>query len=483
MDWKTLLSPLRVRSNGNAQTLSESHLAISERLQQSADLRSEFDRDYHRIISSASFRRLQDKTQVFPLDKSDFIRTRLTHSLEVSSFARSLGHNIGESIQLQRSEVDFSHQMVEDMASILQCAGLIHDIGNPPFGHFAELSIREWFKNHLPHLEFFGRPIAEVLSAQMIADLYHFEGNAQALRLVSKLHYLIDENGMNLTFALLNTIIKYPVASTQVNPQSGNIKTKKMGYYLAERDVFQAVTEATGTGDCRHPLTFILEAADDLAYTTADIEDGFTKGFLSYHDLVAALVEFQKLHPPETFFDPLEKLTSLYERGIDSGERKPDSYAIKNWIVRVQGYLIRCATEGFLLHYDDIMAGRYTHDLFFGTGGEALVHFLSDLAYQHIFSSREIYQMEVAEQVILDFLLTKLTKAVLYYDTGEKADSLNLRMMSFFPDNYLRAYHCHAEGKEQHEKLYLRLLLVTDYICGMTDSYAKSLFQDLGGIS
>ena len=259
MVWEQLLSTKRSRGASHKNKYTRS-----------TDLRSEFEKDYHRIIGSASFRRLQDKTQVFPLDKSDFIRTRLTHSLEVSSFAKSLGQNIGENILAYKRDPSFTPKMKEDICSILQCAGLIHDIGNPPFGHFGEAAIREWFARSLPVLQYHGEPVAQVLSEQMREDFYHFEGNAQALRLVSKLHFLVDENGMNLTYALLNTIVKYPVASNQINKKSGNIKDKKMGFYLADEEIFREIQKETGTNGRRHPLTFILEAADDIAYKTAD---------------------------------------------------------------------------------------------------------------------------------------------------------------------------------------------------------------------
>lgn len=221
MEWTRLLSTKRQRPGRHQDVRSAD-----------TDLRSEFEKDYHRIIGSASFRRLQDKTQVFPLDKSDFIRTRLTHSMEVSSLAKSLGQNIGESILAHKKDASFTSGMKEDICNILQCAGLIHDIGNPPFGHYGEFAIREWFERNLPVLKYHGTPIEELLEEQMRKDFYHFEGNAQALRLVSKLHFLVDENGMNLTYALLNTIIKYPVSSTQIRPESGDIREKRWDIIL-----------------------------------------------------------------------------------------------------------------------------------------------------------------------------------------------------------------------------------------------------------
>ncbi len=469
MEWAQLLSADRVRKTTQPKSQEKAL----------ADLRSEFEKDYHRIIGSASFRRLQDKTQVFPLDKSDFIRTRLTHSLEVSSFAKSLGQNIGENIIAFHQDESFTVKMKEDICSILQCAGLIHDIGNPPFGHFGELAIRSWYKQNLKVLEYKGKKIEEVLPMHLQQDLYHFEGNAQAFRLVTKLHYLVDERGMNLTYGLLGTIMKYPVHSGEVDPMSEDVKDKKMGYYHADEAVFQKVQEATGTLGKRHPLTFILEAADDIAYKTADIEDAFVKGFLTYPVICE---ELRQLSPNEEF-DALEKLQELYRTALERREENPEEYAVKNWIVRVQSYVLKCATSGFTSHYRAIMDGNYKNDLFQETGAEELMELLGDMAHRRVFTSYQIYKMEVIESSILNFLMNRFVKAIIYYDVeGEKPDDIDERFISFISDNYKRSYHYYSEGKNEEEKLYLRLLLVTDYICGMTDSYAKRLYQELTGM-
>ncbi|MCI9238825.1 deoxyguanosinetriphosphate triphosphohydrolase [Lachnospiraceae bacterium 50-23] len=474
MVWEQLLSTKRSRGASHKNKYTRS-----------TDLRSEFEKDYHRIIGSASFRRLQDKTQVFPLDKSDFIRTRLTHSLEVSSFAKSLGQNIGENILAYKRDPSFTPKMKEDICSILQCAGLIHDIGNPPFGHFGEAAIREWFARSLPVLQYHGEPVAQVLSEQMREDFYHFEGNAQALRLVSKLHFLVDENGMNLTYALLNTIVKYPVASNQINKKSGNIKDKKMGFYLADEEIFREIQKETGTNGRRHPLTFILEAADDIAYKTADIEDAYVKGFVSYPALLEELVELQGLYGQEDApsFQPVKVLEDMYLRGKDKHVKDPGEYAVKNWLIRVQGFLINCATYGFTSNYAAIMEGEYPHDLFHHTFAEKLMDLLGDLAFRKVFTSDAIYRMEVAEAAMIDFLMDKFVSAILKYDDKEqRLGTIDTRMVSFISSNYKNAYHFHARGKSDKYKLYLRLLLVTDYICGMTDSYAKRLYQELNAI-
>ena len=475
MNWEQLLSTKRNRE-----------FSKKNRTGRGTDLRSEFEKDYHRIIGSASFRRLQDKTQVFPLDKSDFVRTRLTHSLEVSSFAKSLGQNVGENILAYKKDSGFTSQMKEDICNILQCAGLIHDIGNPPFGHFGEDSIREWFKRNLSVMTYHGRTIDEVLTPQMKNDFYHFEGNAQALRLVSKLHFLVDENGMNLTYALLSTVIKYPVSSVEIDKASGDIKTKKMGYYYADADIYEDIAKETGTNGNRHPLTFILEAADDIAYKTADIEDAFVKGYLSYHKLLDELEELQIRYRDSLSekFLPADKLKELYIYGKERQVENPEEYAIKNWIIRVQGFLINCATYGFTSNYSLIMKGEYKKDLFYHTFAEKLMDLLGDLAYREVFTSEPIYRMEVAEASMLDFLLNKFMTAVIKYDDPEETlDSIDERMISFISNNYKRAYHYHARGRSEIEKLYLRILLVTDYVCGMTDSYAQRLYQELTGIA
>ena len=474
MNWEQLLSTKRNRGGSG-----------KNRYVRNTDLRSEFEKDYHRIIGSASFRRLQDKTQVFPLDKSDFIRTRLTHSLEVSSFAKSLGQNIGENILVYKKDSSFTPRMKEDICRILQCAGLIHDIGNPPFGHFGEDTIREWFQKNLPVMEYHGTPIDTILTPQMREDFYHFEGNAQALRLVSKLHFLVDENGMNLTYALLSTIIKYPVSSLEMNSKSGDIKDRKMGYYFADQEIFEDISKETGTNGKRHPLTFILEAADDIAYKTADIEDAFVKGFLSYHKLLEELTELQELYfrGGGGGFQPADKLTELYLRAKEMHVENPEEYAIKNWIVRVQGFVINCATYGFTSNYQAIMQGTYVHDLFYQTFAERLMNLLGDLAFREVFTSEPIYRMEVTEATMLDFLLDKFMTAIIKYDDKtQKLDSIDERMVSFISSNYKKAYHYHARGKSEIERLYLRILLVTDYVCGMTDSYAKRLYQELKAI-
>ena len=472
MNWKNILCEDRIRQFSKSTS--------------SRDLRTEFEKDYHRIISSAAFRRLQDKTQVFPLDKNDYVRTRLTHSLEVSSFARSLGQSVGQSIINNKLSKDFSYEQRESISDILECAGLIHDIGNPPFGHFGESAIQDWCKNNFVKLTFKEKKIDEILSDEQKNDFYHFEGNAQALRVVSKLHFLVDENGMNLTKALLSTIIKYPVNSTGIDKYSGNIRTKKMGYFDADKDIFENVDASVGSNGNRNPLTYLLEAADDIAYLTADIEDSLKKGMISLDTLILEVNEriskSQNKEAADFAGQCLEKLNKKYEKATDKNLSEPDVYAIENWMVIVQGQVLQLVTDCFVDNYESIMAGTFAKSLIEGSKAGLLMDILGDIAFKYTFTSKPIYKLEIAADTILNFLLDKFMKAILYYDTDEKLSVVDNKIISMISRDYMHIYHYYSEGKSESDRLYLRLLLVTDYICGMTDSFAKNLYQEFNGL-
>ena len=457
------------------ELLCEERIRNTIKKNESSDMRSEFEKDYHRIVGSASFRRLQDKTQVFPLDKSDFIRTRLTHSLEVASFAKSLGQYVGNKIIEKNLDGEFTSNERNNICNILECAGLLHDIGNPPFGHFGEDLIREWFGKKLKSLEYNGKCLDEVLTEDMKSDFLCFEGNTQALRLVTKLHYLVDEHGMNLTKALLSTIIKYPVSSLGIDKKSGDVKTKKMGYYFADKNVFEEITKSTGTGGNRHPLTFLLEAADDIAYKTADIEDAIKKGFIGYEFLLEQLKK--RLSESNRHF--IEKLEIYHSRAVGNKYDEPHLYAIQNWSIYVQGKVIVAAGNSFIDNYNDIMSGNYKCDLFKGIDAMEVMDLLGEIAYKKVFQSPSILKSEISASNIIEGLLNAFVPAIINYDTETKPTVVQDKLVKIISQNYLRNYHTYSKGKDGVEKLYLRLLLVTDFVCGMTDSYAKSLYEEL----
>lgn len=466
MTWDRLLSSERSRVSAK----------------RSGDIRSEFAKDYHRIISSASFRRLQDKTQVFPLDRGDFVRTRLTHSLEVSSFAGSIADTAFASLAEYHPEI--TPQVRADCVEILRCAGLIHDIGNPPFGHFGEYTIREWFSDNLPKLTCRGKSVYELLTPQQRADLENFEGNAQALRVLTRLHFLVDENGMNLTYALLNTIIKYPVPSTGIDKKSGDIRTKKMGYFAAEQPLYEKITNSTGAVGCRYPLTWLLESADDIAYKTADIEDAQRKGLLTYTILLTELTSPQLREKCRTAeeLELLEKaagmlphyLETAKERGMPSTEEN----AVQNFLVRVQSMMICAAAESFVRNYDRIMRGELRTELLADSPARTLSDALSDIAYRYAFNSKEILRIELSVSEMMNCLLERLSGAAMRFETPQEKIT-DSKLISVISENYVKI--CRAGWSSEGAEAYSRLMLVTDYVCGMTDGFARQLFRELRG--
>lgn len=450
------------------------------------DVRTEFRKDYHRIIGSASFRRLQDKAQVYPLKRGDRVRTRLTHSLEVSSFAGSLGDTIFRRL-IDEDKPGVDEIVRENCCDILECAGLVHDIGNPPFGHFGEFSIRQWFEENFPKLTFNGKPVTELLTKQMMGDFLNFEGNAQALRVLTRLHCLMDmDTGMNLTYALLNTIVKYPVNSLGINAKSGDIRTKKMGYYLSEEPLFREITECTGAGDSRYPLTYILEAADDIAYLTADIEDASVKGYIDYRTLCKELLSGARsyIDAPDGLYETIRAaeamLTECYDGALGLGVRCPEKKAVQQWIVKLQNTLIYAAADAFCANYGEIMNGTFTRGLLTASHAQGLARLLGDIAYRYAFRSSDIVRSELSEDAMMTLLLDKIVGAALRFDTDEKR-IFDRDLTEVLSENYLAICRRACEGKSDAEQCYRRLLFATDCVCGMTDSYAEGFYRMLSG--
>lgn len=488
MEWDQLLSSVRlggkITNNFNNQNYPI----------------SEFEMDYQRIITSASFRRLQDKTQVFPLDKSDFVRTRLTHSIEVSSLAKQLGAMITQNIARFKAKDPhiITNEQAVQIADILMCAGLLHDIGNPPFGHFGEIIIRDWFNSKLNTKDFYkNKTIEELLTDRMKKDLLVFEGNAQALRILTKLHNMGDDFGMNLTAAVLNTLVKYPTDSLNIDEKNENIKNHKLGYYLSEEELLKQIATHTGTVQedgsyCRHPLTFILEAADDIAYSTADLEDAYKKDMFSINELIEFFNKELDNNIKITE-DQKSKSTILINQLIDfrkeSGEgSNAEMVAFQKWIIYARDWLLYSAAYGFTTNYSSIMEGTYKDDVFEHTFHKASLKILKKAMVKFVYSAPDILKLELAAQTIITSLLDKFIPSVIYYQETEdvnckefnqtKADKKLTELVS---DNYKEGY---VKDKTDDDgfNLYIRLLLITDYICGMTDSYAKNLYKELNGI-
>lgn len=296
----------------------------------------------------------------------------------------------------------FTAEQAQDAAEVVACAGLLHDIGNPPFGHFGEDVVHAWFENHLSELSYVDQQTGETVDLlhgaprEIAEDLKHFEGNAQAFRLLTKLHHVDSERGLNLTAAVLNTLVKYPTDSLHIKPKDPNVCLHKLGCYDADQADFRDVTEKTGTffdGEHhRHPLTFILEAADDIAYATADLEDSFKKGLFTLDEFTGYFSGMVKAAFPrerEKDADPGQYLYQLIEE-LDGFRKSAETplQAFQCWINHVRHWLIYCAAYGFTVHYAEIMEGRFQSELIGGTFHEQTMAILKAAMGRYSYPAR-----------------------------------------------------------------------------------------------
>ena len=387
----------------------------------------DLEKDYKAIISSAAFRRLQDKTQVFPLDKSDFVRTRLTHSLEVSTIARQLGimitRNATGYLPDDFKNKDGKDKLVEKIPEVLSCAGLLHDLGNPPFGHFGEVVIGDWFKNEFQKEEFCYKKIAirELLTEQMQSDLKNFEGNAQALRILSKIRNKGKSHEINLTTGVIGALIKYPTDSLHVtNKKDPDIRRHKLGYYLAEQETFEKVSKETGTwidekNVARHPLTFLMEAADDIAYSTADLEDALKKKMFSLKEFIAYFKG--NLEDDEK----AQLLIKDLERRLENvQDEESEMIAFQNWMDYARGWFMYCVTYSFSRNYKSIMNGEFQRELIQGTFHEKSMKIFKNAMVEFVYEQPEIVKLELSAKKIISTLLDDFIYAVIYMDETEE---------------------------------------------------------------
>ncbi|SYX86909.1 deoxyguanosinetriphosphate triphosphohydrolase [Paenibacillus alvei] len=446
---------------------------------QSTPYRNEFDKDYDRIIYSSSFRRLQDKAQVFPLQNNDFTRTRLTHSLEVASLGRSLAWNIGEWLMEKGEFEDFAKS--KELASLVEVSCLVHDLGNPPFGHFGEDIIRNWFEVWFSSDKY--KKVVEKygdLDEQQKSDFLYFEGNAQALRILSKLQFLNDHFGANFTYATLATLMKYPWASNHKRVKSAG--KKKFGYFYSENELFEEIKNNVGIGECRHPATYILEAADDIAYLTADIEDAVKKGVLDWDKVYTDIRhDFSELYPKE-----FNRLEELRKKALLNKVPNKNLINVQNFKVTIQGIMIFAVVNTFKEKYEVIMKGEFEGDLLSNSTARTLSAKLREVAFKHVFSNREVLTLELVGDRVLTDLLGLFVNAAVNVEDIKKTKLKDEKIVHLISENFRHVQRISEKGEPTIEfkdlPLYNRILLVTDFISGMTDGYAVNLHQELLGV-
>ena len=432
---------------------------------QSIDGRSQFQKDFDRIVFSSAFRRLQDKTQVFPLPESDFVHTRLTHSLEVSCVGRSLGTLVGSKILSRYIKLkrDYSHF---HFGEIVAAACLAHDIGNPPFGHSGEDAISEYFKNGN------GKEFKNRLNEKQWNDLTRFEGNAQGFRIITQLQNPKIAGGLKLTCATLASFTKYPKESFIPNNEqisAGKEKLyKKFGFFQAEKNLFEEVALKTGLEKRnnpnnylwwqRHPLAYLVEAADDSCYRVMDLEDGFRLGLLSFKDTESLLMPFAKGGKLRAYKerDENDKIGYLRAKSISA--------------------IVSSLAEAFIDEEKNILKGKFEDDLISVINFSKPLNIIKDISVKKIYAYKSVVEREAAGYEVLGGLLDIFITAVNEAAEG-KTSPKDKTIIKLLPKQFLG-----NNGKPEKD-LYARLLKITDFVSGMTDSYAVSLFRKIKGIS
>jgi len=412
--------------------------------------RSHFHKDHDRIIFSSAFRRLGRKTQVHPLALNDHIHTRLTHSVEVGSVGRSLGIGVGELIADELPHWAGPH----DLGTIVQSACLAHDIGNPPFGHAGEYAIRDWFKRNrqLPML-------ADLSDAERL-DLETFEGNAQGLRVVTRIENNLFDGGLRLTYPTLGTLLKYPWTACRANDKG------KFSSYQTEIDILNVLGKQLGLVElgenhwCRHPLSYLMEAADDICYAILDLEDAIELGILKFEDIQPVLLA---LAGQQNIDD--EILTSQA-----SARRKISALrgaAMEN--------MVDSALTAFMSQYEAIMAGEYRGELLSDgdPGVRDGLRWAKELARDQVFPDTRKTELEVGAYSTLGTLLDAFCEAV--YEHHQQKDPLSYRSEKIIS---LMGIHCPSPDNS----LYLAYMRALDFISGMTDNYAAYLARQIGGL-
>ncbi|RPI16251.1 MAG: dNTP triphosphohydrolase [Ignavibacteriae bacterium] len=439
------------------------------------DNRNEFERDYDRSIYSPYFRRLQDKAQVFPLEQDDFVRTRLTHSIEVSSIGRSFGIEIAKTLLdnglIKQQEID-----LRKTSAILSTACLLHDIGNPPFGHFGEQSIRMWFKewfNNQDRLKE-SKPnecLINNLTKEQKNDFINFEGNAQALRILTYLNCIDDENGLNLTFGTLGSLIKYPTDSSNINE---DIKSKsKCGFFQSEKKVFEEIQEKCKLYCSRHPLAIIMEAADDIAWSIIDIEDALRKETMQFEEFIEFMQENLEIINKNKRWD---NFLQDSKNNTKWGFVRSYNIAMQKLRIRIIGDMFRACVDSFTRNYNDIMKGVFNEPLIKYSDEKDLHSLLCKFARKHIYKNRAILAMEVLGCEVIDCLLNFIVPHIL----GSKTDNIKTyegKIYHLIGPTLRKQFEIFS-----NKTTYDKLLLATDYISSLTDTYALNLYQKWSGI-
>ena len=441
MEWKQLISNKRF---GQEHKHAERH-----------DDRSEFKRDYDRLIFSSAFRRLQNKTQVFPLPGSIFVHNRLTHSLEGASVGMSIGNDISR--RIIKKQPDLKDTLVEEIGTIVSAACLAHDLGNPPFGHSGEKAIQTFFS------EGPGLKIKPMVSSEFWDDITHFEGNANAFRILTHRFKGRRQGGFVMTYSMLASIVKYPFASSLAGNHG------KFGFFASEAESYKKIADELGIscksapGEplkyARHPLVYMVEAADDICYEIMDIEDSHKLKILSYAETEHLLL---------SFFD--EDIQQKIRQRIIDEELTDENEKVVYMRASVIGKLENECVAAFLAHEEEILAGTFEGSLIdhISERQKKAYKECEKISYSKIYQSKPVLDIELSGYQIMATLMKVFVEAA-------------VNPSRFYSKQLLRRVS--SQYDIENENLEERIMAVIDYISGMTDIYALDIYQKINGIS
>ncbi|MES2776331.1 MAG: deoxyguanosinetriphosphate triphosphohydrolase [Bacteroidota bacterium] len=456
MNWEQLYSTTRVGSENKGSTSTDA-------------LRTSFVRDYDRIIFSSAFRRLQNKTQVFPLPGPVFVHNRLTHSLEVASVGRSLGKSIGD--QLADKYPDKGEGFKEfykyELPGVIAAGCLAHDIGNPPFGHSGEDAIRTFFRELSGEAK---QRFETELTPNQQRDFLFFEGNANAFRTLTNSFNEKTAGGFKLTYATLASIVKYPSDSLSgFNKQE--LVTKKSGFFDTEINTYKTIAEALGIPKlseaknvyARHPFVYLVEAADDICYRIIDFEDAHRLNIISIKTLADLFL---------AFFDKEEGFTSRENVEKVFKEINDDNQKVQYLRAMLIGLLIRKTTDVFMQNEEALLEGTLQKALieYLPEEEKKLIKTIDEYSYAHIYNQRAVVEIEIAGYNVIGSLLKEFFDAVINPSSSKSKKLLQLISQQFVITG-------------QKDVLYSDIQSIVDYIAGMTDLYAVDMYRKITGMA
>lgn len=469
--WLKLLNSGRRKAEFENRVGGEKSLGASDK----PEYRTELERDYDRILFSTPVRRLADKTQVFPLDKNDSVRNRLTHSHEVSNLARSIGVTFATTIRPGIPDG------LRNIPAVLGAVGLVHDLGNPPFGHQGEAAIRKWFaakKNYF--LKTFGDN-----NKKLLEDFLKFEGNAQTFRLVTRLQLINDGFGLDLTRATLAAMMKYPTSSYALDKEF--CAKKKHGFFESDRKVAEDVLASVGLSvGCRHPLAYIMEACDDIAYASIDVEDCIKKGLASFNDVLVYLenncakdeLVLSVVQNSKKKFDEYSQL------GLSANEL--DDISIQRFRVYSIGAMINSVIDYIINNAEEIESGKHPKPLLEKSAAHTLRECLGDFTKKHAFTNRTVLELELKGFNTITELMDIFWFAIQHAQCSEGVHGIPKGEHPFaryvysrISENYRRVFEHPLSTDSSYPIDYRRCLLLTDMMSGMTDSYALNILDEL----